>query len=134
MNIKSIAAFVVAIATISIFSCKWFASSKEEQTESPLYGRWHLDSLEAGNDSSIIYAFIGMAMKDSAGIDVEFRKDTVLTFSGNSIDTSLYHYDTGKQQLLINDSTKETMTVSQLNDSLLSLKTKDSAILFFKKR
>jgi|GEM_PF-4576704 len=133
MNIKSIAAFAVAIATFSVISCQWFASSKKEQTTPSLIGRWHLDSLNAGNDSSIVYAFIAMAMKDSSQIEVEFRGDTVLTFSGNNIDTSLYQYDVTRQQLLIKDSLQETLHVSRQNDSTLSLTTKDNAVLFFKK-
>ena len=134
MNIKSIAAFAVAITTFTIISCQWFTSSKKEQTASPLIGRWHIDSLQPGSDSNLVYAFVAMAMKDSAGVDVEFRKDTVLIFSGNTTDTALYQFDTTKHQLLIKDSTEEVMAVSQLNDSLLSLTTNDKWVLFFKKR
>lgn len=134
MNIKSIAAFAVAMSTFTLISCQWFASSKKEQSTSSLIGRWHLDSLQPGNDSNMVYAFIAMAMNDSLGVDVEFRKDTMITYSGNSIDTALYQYDAGKQQLQVKDSTEETMAVSFLNDSLLSLTAKDKAILFFKKR
>ena len=134
MNIKSIAAFVVAIASFTVLSCKWFANAETEKPASSLTGRWYLDSLTAGKDSSIVYAFIGMAMEDSSGVEVDFREDTVFTFSGNHIDTSLYQYDADKQQLLIKDSTAETMTVSRPTDSTLSLTTKDQAVIFLKKR
>jgi hypothetical protein len=73
-------------------------------------------------------------MNDSSGVDVEFRKDTVLTFSGHTIDTAMYQYDTAAQQVLIKDSLAETLSVVQLNDSLLFLKAKDNALLFLKKR
>lgn len=134
MNIKSIAAFAVVIASFTIIACQWFASAKKEQPPSALIGRWHLDSLKPGKDSSLVYAFIGMAMNDSAGVDVEFRKDTILSFSGNTVDTTAYELDTDNKQIHFKDSLQETMLFTLVNDSLLSLTTKDSAVMLLKKR
>lgn len=127
-------AVILSALTIPFMSCDWFRFKAEQPPSNPLIGTWHLDSLQIGKDSGIVYAFIAMAMQDPVGIDIEFRKDTIFTFTKNDIDTSFYRYDAEKNQLLPKDSSDYSYIVTNSTDLLITLQAKDSSVLFLKKR
>lgn len=134
MKIKSLSIVFVIAASFLSASCHWFSSDKKVETTNPLIGEWQLDSLHAGNDSSLAYVFIGMAMKDSAGLQLLFTKDTLFTLSGNSIDTSLYKYDDEKKMLIPQEAVDQTYIVSASEDSTITLQGKDSSAFFLRKK
>jgi hypothetical protein len=132
MKIKILVAFI-ATATIIFTSCNWF-QSKKKQSVNPLVGEWRLDSISIGKDTSIAYAIIAMAAQDSSDVNVTFTTDTIFSSSQTQVDTIQYSFDEKVNQLITKDSSLQTMSFSRLNDSLISLTTKDSAIVFLRKK
>lgn len=136
MKTKSIAAFIAAAAIITILSCNWFQSKKEKvETSNPLIGKWQLDSVKIGKDSSLAYAFLLMAMnEDSSGIQLVFAEDSLFTFSNTGTDTTLYNFEEKQKQLTIKDSIPYLYSFEKINDSLIALTSaKDSLVLYLKK-
>lgn len=132
MKIKIFVA-LIATATIIFFSCNWFRSKKKD-VSNPLVGEWRLDSIKGGKDSSIVDFFISAALKDSNGINVTFTKDSAVTQSKDAIDTVGYSFDEKLNQLNIKDSSIQIFAYNKLNDSLISLTSKDSTVLFLQKK
>lgn len=133
MKIKILVAFI-ATATIVILSCNWF-QSKKKQSSNPLVGEWKLDSIKIGKDSSLAYFILAAAAQDSGDVQVSITKDTIFTRSQNNVvDTITYSFDEKTSQVLTKDSSLQTMILAKINDSLVSLTTKDSAVVFLKKR
>lgn len=132
MKIKIFVA-LIATATIIFLSCNWFRSKKKD-VSNPLVGEWMLDSIKAGKDTSIANFLVTVAMKDSAGVDISFTKDSIFTHSKDAVDTVEYSFDEKANQLNIKDSANQSFAYNKLNDSLITLTTKDSAVLFLLKR
>jgi hypothetical protein len=130
MKIKVLVAFI-ATATIIFLSCNWFRSKKKEASN-PLIGEWKLDSVGFPRDSNFTNFFLaGMSKPDS--VEVSFTKDTVFTRTKDHVDTAGYAFDAKTNQLTTKDSS-QTFTFVKVNDSLISLTTKDSTILFLQKK
>lgn len=130
MKIKIFVA-LVATATIMFLSCNWFRSKKKE-VSNPLVGEWNLDSIKLAKDSNFTSSlFAGMAKPDS--IEISFRKDTVFTRAKDHVDTAKYVFDTKTNQMIIEDSS-QAFTFVKVNDSLISLTSKDSTVLFLQKK
>jgi len=132
MKIKIFVA-LIATATIIFLSCNWFRSKKKD-VSNPLVGEWKLDSVKAGKDTSIANFLIAAAMSDSAGIDISFTNDSIFTHVKDAIDTAAYSFDEKESVMSIKDSSNQSFTISKLNDSLIALTAKDSAILFLQKK
>lgn len=130
MKIKILVALLV-IATIISLSCNWFRSKKN--TSNPLIGEWRLDSVKQGKDSSTADFLIVAAMKDSAGVHVSFTKDSIFTRSKSGVDTEVYSFDQKANQLILADSVKQRFGYKKVNDSLVTLTSDDSAVLYLKK-
>jgi hypothetical protein len=129
---KKIFITLVAVATIIFLSCTWFRSTKKESSN-PLVGQWKVDSIHfSGKDTSF---FITKAItNDSAIVDVSFTKDSLLTRSVDRVDTVGYSFDQKLNKLTIKDSLNQTLAFEKVNDSLVSLTTKDSAVVFLQKK
>jgi hypothetical protein len=80
MKSKSLAGLLSILLSLFVISCDWFKTNAKPMNENPLIGKWQLDSLKPDYDSSIVFAFIGMAMKDPEGVQFEFKKDTLSLF------------------------------------------------------
>ena len=132
MKIKILVAFV-ATATIIFLSCNWFRSKKKE-ISNPLVGAWKLDSVKDGKDTGVLYYLIAPAAIDFNGINVTFTKDSVFTQSKNAVDTVGYSFDEKTNQLTIKDSTNPGFAYNKVNDSLITLTSKDSTVLFLQKK
>lgn len=132
MKIKVFVA-LVATATIIFISCNWF-NSKKKETSNPLIGEWKLDSIKVGKDTSFAYFLLAMAMHDSGGINFSFTKDTILSRSRDDVDTVAYAFDQKENKLVVKDSVDQEFSYSKLNDSTVSLATKDSGILFLRRK
>ena len=125
---------IIAAASIVLFSCDWFDSKKQDHSN-PLVGRWKLDSLRAqGKDSTMPFILSYQSLKDSAEIIFEFKKDTVVTISGDHHDTSLYSWNQKEKQFIPADSSERIYQFVQLNDSSVTLTSKDSTVYFLQKR
>lgn len=132
MKIKIFVALVATLAVIFL-SCNWFRSKKKE-TSNPLVGEWKLDSIKAGKATGITNFFIVAAMADSSGIDISFTKDSIFTHSNDVTDTIEYSFDEKSNQLKIMDSVNQSFAYNKVNDSLITLMSKDSAVLFLQKK
>lgn len=131
MKIKIYAALIAA-ASIALFSCDWF--SKKTKKSNPLIGNWKLDSIDVGKDSSLVHAFVAIAIKeDSNAMELKFTQDSFL-ISGNKPDTAKYWFNEKSNQLVVKESTDELYSYHRINDSTVSLTAKDSSVLFLKKR
>jgi len=128
-----ITAAVIATATIIFISCKWFRTKKKEPSN-PLVGEWKLDSLSIGKDTSPANFLFVIAMQDTSDLNISFTKDSVFTQSGHGIDSVGYSFDSNKSQLTIKDWATQAFAYSKLNDSLISLTSKDSNTLFLLKK
>jgi hypothetical protein len=132
MKIKIFVA-LIATATIIFLSCNWFRS-KKKGVSNPLVGEWKLDSIKAGKDTSIANSFIAVALTDSSGIDISFTKDSIFTHLKDAVDTVAYSFDEKENVMSIKDSSHQSFTFSKLNDSLIALTAKDSAVFFLQKK
>lgn len=132
MKIRIIVA-LVATSTIIFLSCNWFRSRKTEVSNA-LVGDWKLDSVKTGKDTSFVYFLISSAVQDAGGINFSFTKDSIYTHSANDIDTIAYSFDEKLSQLSIRDSSNEQLTFFKLNDSLVTLSTKDSTVFFLRRK
>jgi hypothetical protein len=132
MKIKIFVAFI-ATATIIFLSCNWLRSKKKEVYNS-LVGEWKLDSIKAGSDTSFVHFLINAAIKDSGEVNVSFTKDSISIHSIYATDTVGYSFNEKVNQLNIKDSTNESFAFNKVNDSLIALTTKDSAVLYLLKK
>jgi hypothetical protein len=132
MKIKIFVA-LIATATIIFLSCNWFRSNKKD-VSNPLVGEWKLDSIRTGNHTNVMHFLIIAAIEDSAGVDISFTKDSIFTHSKDAVDTIGYSFDEKTNQLNIKDSANQSFVYNKMNDSLISLTTKDSAVFFLLKK
>lgn len=135
MKIKSLAAFIIAAAVIVFISCNWL-TAKENKTTNPLIGSWKMDSLKVGKDSSFInYLLLASIEKDTSSIDFRFSQDTLFTHSQNDVDTTFYRFDEKLKRLLAKEDSIETVySFSRINDSIITLTSQDSSMIFLKKK
>jgi len=132
MKTKIIVA-VLATATIIFLSCNWFRTRGKETTN-PLIGEWKLDSVHTGRDTSLA-SFLPLAVvQNSNNINITFTKDSVFTHFKDSVDKIVYAFDAKTNQLTTKDSITQTLSFSKLNDSLISLTSKDSAVVYLLKK
>lgn len=132
MKIK-ITVALFATATFIILSCNWFRSKKKE-VSNPLVGVWNIDSIKQGKDTGVVHSLLIAAMKDTLHVNVTFTKDSLFTHCNDTFDTVCYLYDEKTNQLKIKDSSNESFAYNKINDSLITLTSKDSAILFLQKK
>ena len=131
MKIKIFFAFL-AIAALIFFSCNWFRS-KKDQAGNTLVGEWKLDSTRSvASDTSF---FLTRAIiDDTSSVDLSFTKDTLLVRSSDRVDTTGYSFDAKTGQLTIEGAPDKALTFIKLNDSLISLASKDSMIFFLQRK
>jgi len=140
MKIRSLAVLFAASLFISITSCNWFRSSSEAKASNPLLGKWHLDSVRPGKDTNLAHVFIYMAMKDSGGINFEFKEDTIFSYSSVSDrDTTLYQFDEKSNRMIVQDSTRLIYEPKKVNDSSIVLTIidtvkADTSMMFLKRQ
>lgn len=132
MKIKILVAFIAA-ATIIFLSCNWFRS-KKKKISNPLVGEWILDSTKAKQDTGLVHFLIAAVMKDAVGLNFSFTKDSIFTHSKDAVDTVGYSFDEKANQLSIKDSDNQSFVFAKLNDSLISLTSSDSVVLFLRKK
>lgn len=129
MKIKIFVA-LIATAAIVFISCNWFRSKKKE-VSNPLVGEWKLDSVKFAKDSNFTSFLFAGVKPDS--LEVSFTKDTVFTRTKDHVDTMKYVFDAKTNQMFTEDSS-QTFAFVKVNDSLVTLMSKDSGILFLQKR
>lgn len=130
---KTKTAAIAAAFLLILSSCTWFNSA--EPPAHPLTGKWKLDSVSVGRDSNIVYALLlASAMKDTSGIELTFTKDSLFTTDGRSTDTAYFNFDEKENKLLIKDSIPHPYVFHRVADSLVSLTTGDSTVLFLRRK
>ena len=122
---------LVATAVIVFVSCNWFRSKKKE-VPNPLIGAWKLDSLSIPNDSAFTSVFLAGIIKPDS-VEISFTEDSAFTRARGHIDTVAYAFDAKTNQVITKDSS-QTLAFFKVNDSLVSLTTKDSTVLFLQKK
>jgi len=93
-----------------------------------------VDSIKEGKDTGAVHFLLDAVMKNAPHVNVIFTKDSVFTQCNEGYDTASYLYDKQANQLKINDSSKQSFAYNKINDSLITLTTTDSAVLFLQKK
>lgn len=126
---------------ITMTGCDWFSSKDKASIAFNIEGNWKLDSLEQRNDSSqqtgwLALARAGNDASDSTVYIYNFNNDSLLTISSRSItDTSYYKLNiTDKEFVLKADSAETRYAFTAISDSLFSLTTGYSTVLWMKKQ
>jgi len=126
--------FFVALATLIIIflSCNWFRNDKN-QMSNPLIGEWRLDSVQKGNDTLKASFLTAAVPKGSGDIHFSFTNNFIFAHSNGVVDTTEYSFDRKSNLLKVNDSANQTLTFVKINDSLITLVSKDSSVFFLQK-
>jgi hypothetical protein len=130
MKFRSIAALFAA--TILLAACNWFRAKTKEPVN-PLLGKWKIDSLAPGKDSSLAAFFLAKAIHDSSGVVANFTNDTIFSSSVDGVDTTFYSFDLKKNLLKAAGPSNEVFSFARVSDSLVTLTSRDSLVFFLKK-
>ena len=133
---------VIAIlaTAISMSSCEWISPSKNLVSSNQIEGKWKLDSLTEGNDTSGIFPLLlAMAATDSnnnLSMQIEFNKDSIITtYAGGDSDTTYFTNDTlAKIIYFKEDSTNERISYRFIKHNVMYLQLKDSTVLHLSKK
>lgn len=132
--------FALMATVISMSSCEWLSPSKNATISYQLDGKWQVDSLTEGNDStSILPLLLALSASDSnnnVSMQLHFISDTVITtYAGGKSDTSFFTNDTLAKVIYIKeDSTNEKIRYEFVKDNQLFLQLKDSSVLHLSRK
>ena len=124
-------AAVIAATSIVLLSCSWFKTKKQENSN-PLIGQWKLDSMTVGKDTSGAF-MVALLVSDEQTV-LDFRKDTFLTITGDDRDTSFYKWNEKEMQVIPTDTSQGNFQYARLNDTTVTLTSRDSTVFFLQKR
>ena len=133
---------VIAIlaTAISMSSCEWISPSKNLVSSNQIEGKWKVDSLTEGNDTSSLFPLLlAMAATDSnnnLSMQIEFNKDSIITtYAGGDSDTTYFINDTlAKIIYFKEDSTNERISYRFIKHNVMYLQLKDSTVLHLSKK
>ena len=133
---------VIAIlaTAISMSSCEWISPSKNLVSSNQIEGKWKVDSLTEGNDTSSLFPLLlAMAATDSnnnLSMQIEFNKDSIITtYAGGDSDTTYFTNDTlAKIIYFKEDSTNERISYRFVKHNVMYLQLKDSTVLHLSKK
>ena len=133
---------VIAIlaTAISMSSCEWISPSKNLVSSNQIEGKWKVDSLTEGNDTSSLFPLLlAMAATDSnnnLSMQIEFNKDSIITtYAGGDSDTTYFTNDTlAKIIYFKEDSTNERISYRFIKHNVMYLQLKDSTVLHLSKK
>lgn len=133
---------VIAIlaTAISMSSCEWISPSKNLVSSNQIEGKWKVDSLTEGNDTSSLFPLLlAMAATDSnnnVSMQIEFNKDSIITtYAGGDSDTTYFTNDTlAKIIYFKEDSTNERISYRFVKHNIMNLQLKDSTVLHLSKK
>ncbi len=133
--------FIAVLATaIVMSSCDWLTAQKQTSGTFSIEGKWIIDSIKPGSDStqkegSFPLAFPGDPSTDSADITYAFAKDTLIAKrAGRLADTLLYRIHNNQISFKSkSDSTEQLLHYLPLSDSLISITHTDSSTVFLRK-
>lgn len=133
---------VIAIlaTAISMSSCEWISPSKNLVSSNQIEGKWKVDSLTEGNDTSSLFPLLlAMAATDSnnnVSMQIEFNKDSIITtYAGGDSDTTYFTNDTlAKIIYFKEDSTNERISYRFIKHNVMYLQLKDSTVLHLSKK
>ena len=133
---------VIAIlaTAISMSSCEWISPSKNLVSSNQIEGKWKVDSLTEGNDTSSLFPLLlAMAATDgnnNLSMQIEFNKDSIITtYAGGDSDTTYFTNDTlAKIIYFKEDSTNERISYRFVKHNIMNLQLKDSTVLHLSKK
>ena len=133
---------VIAIlaTAISMSSCEWISPSKNLVSSNQIEGKWKVDSLTEGNDTSSLFPLLlAMAATDSnnnLSMQIEFNKDSIITtYAGGDSDTTYFTNDTlAKIIYFKEDSTNERISYRFIKHNVMYLQLKDSTVMHLSKK
>ena len=133
---------VIAIlaTAISMSSCEWISPSKNLVSFNQIEGKWKVDSLTEGNDTSSLFPLLlAMAATDSnnnVSMQIEFNKDSIITtYAGGDSDTTYFTNDTVAKIIYFKeDSTNERISYRFIKHNVMYLQLKDSTVLHLSKK
>ena len=133
---------VIAIlaTAISMSSCEWISPSKNLVSSNQIEGKWKVDSLTEGNDTSSLFPLLlAMAATDgnnNVSMQIEFNKDSIITtYAGGDSDTTYFINDTlAKIIYFKEDSTNERISYRFIKHNVMYLQLKDSTVLHLSKK
>ena len=133
---------VIAIlaTAISMSSCEWISPSKNLVSSNQIEGKWKVDSLTEGNDTSSLFPLLlAMAATDgnnNVSMQIEFNKDSIITtYAGGDSDTTYFTNDTlAKIIYFKEDSTNERISYRFIKHNVMYLQLKDSTVLHLSKK
>ena len=122
---------ILAATSIVMISCNWFKTKRHENSN-PLIGQWRLDSMTVGKDTSGAFLAALLVSGDQSVID--FKTDTIVTVTGSDRDTSFYKWNEKEMQVIPTDTTEGNFQYARLNDTTVTLTSRDSTVFFLQKR
>jgi hypothetical protein len=132
---------IAVLATVIVMSsCQWFFAKDNKATTFNIHGNWKLDSLNATTDtSSLTPLIVALAAVDSSNqlsLQFQFATDTLITtYAAGDKDTLTYQLDTALHQLkFANNSSVEIIRYTPVSDSTMSMRFKDSTVLYVSRK
>lgn len=133
MKLTTLAVLLIT-AALALLSCDLF-TSKKGTTTNPLLGKWKIDSIATKDDSSALsYLLLAQAVNDSAAYDFQFDKDTITFFGKDETEKVPYVYNDTIKHLILTNEEKDTFLVKRLNDSITGFHSRDSGIIYLKRK
>lgn len=134
MRTKFVAAILLA-GGLFVASCNWF-SSKLKTNAFNIEGKWTVDSIVAGKDSSATTGILARAVlqKDSVAVGIDFQPDSsYVEFPESTIGKGRY-YVKDKELYLSHDSAFFPYNLNVVSDSLIHVSSLDSLLIILKRQ
>lgn len=135
MRIKILAAITAIAGLISVASCHWFSSNNKTRAPFNIEGKWVVDSIHGGNDSSsnLGLLVLALAMKDSVPPGLQFNADSTFIELASTDSVERKYYIKDKELFLQEDSAFVKYTFDKLSDSAIMVYDKDSLYITLKR-
>jgi hypothetical protein len=131
MKKTTLAAMLIAAASITFASCKWFSSNK---TTPSIVGTWKIDSMHIPTEDTVISPFLYNIGRYKDSLSVQFNADSTLAQVPTKNSITHKYYAREKELIIQEDSTYKTFSFEFKGDSILSLLAKDSAYFLLKRK
>jgi hypothetical protein len=131
MRTKFVAAALVA-GMLFVASCKWF-SAAPKANEFNIVGKWKLDSLQPGKDTSPGFIAMAVAMPDSSTV-FDFKADSNYVGYPDTTTNKGKYYVKDNKLYIFDGTSNAPYSLTVINDSLVHLTDKDSLLIVLKRQ
>ncbi len=134
MRTKFVAAILLA-GGLFVASCNWF-SNKSKTGAFNIEGKWMIDSIDAGKDTSAITGILAMValQKDSVLAGIYFKGDSTYTELPDSTAGKGKYYLKDKELYIAEDTAFVPYKLSVVSDSVINLSSPDSLNIVMKRQ